>query len=144
MNTNGYLFDKQTYNVSQTILEQRDRLNVYKLSDGKGPMMQALYERAEEYLKNHAANMRRFFINKVRGMIEWSIQEYERAKVALKGNITKYKELILFWAPEKVLTTQAIFKQMRVVLKDFTMWNMLDRKERKFIMKAMDFAEGRR
>ena len=144
MNTNGYLFDRLEYQKHQLILEQGDRLNVYHLTDGKGEKMHALQVRAEEYIKNHAANMRRFFINKVRGLIEWSIQEYERAKIVLRDNITKYKELILFWAPEKVLATQKFFGVMRNVLQDIGLWNMLDRKERRFIVKALDFATGRR
>lgn len=137
-------YDHMEYKKHQLILEQGDRLNVYRLTNGKGPSMQALVKRAEEYLKNHSANMKRMFVNKVRGLIEWSIQEYERAKMVMRDNMSKYKELILFWAPERVLAVQKFFQVMRHVLQDVDMWNMLDRKERRFIVKALDFATGRR
>jgi hypothetical protein len=132
------------YLKNKYIVDNWDRLNVFHLTDGTGPRMQALKTRAEEYLKNHADNMKRFFINKVRGLIEWSIQEFENAKQTLKANIDKYRDLILYWAPERVLAVQKYFGVMKAALQNFELWNMLDRKERRFIIKALEFAEGKR
>jgi hypothetical protein len=33
---------------------------------------------------------------------------------------------------------------MKAALQNFELWNMLDRKERRFIIKALEFAEGKR